>query len=208
MLSHHAYVIPSFLHVAVRLYLVIVNSNCSHNYCLLHIAKTGHLRCCLYNIKMLKSLWCPKLCSFDTQFLLCDSGKTSCDLQSNISVFTGLAEDFCVPAYTDLQHVFMRMSMTNRLRNSRYMPRTRGCMSCLSASLKASPCGTLSKHLLQSIDMPTKSDPSTNADSTASARSIRPQHVSRTCRTVSANLSCHCIVSRILIKASTCTQTS
>ena len=39
---------PSFLHVVVRLYLVIVNSNCSHNYCLLHIAKTGHLRCCLY----------------------------------------------------------------------------------------------------------------------------------------------------------------
>ena len=46
---HHAYVIPSFLHVVVRLYLVIVNSNCSHNNCLLHIAKTGHLRCCLYN---------------------------------------------------------------------------------------------------------------------------------------------------------------
>ena len=44
---HHAYVIPSFLHVVVRLYLVIVNSHCSHNYCLLHIAKTGHLRCCI-----------------------------------------------------------------------------------------------------------------------------------------------------------------
>ena len=39
--SHHAYVISSFLHVVVQLYLVIVNSNCSHNYCLLHIAKTG-----------------------------------------------------------------------------------------------------------------------------------------------------------------------
>ena len=35
------------LEVAVRLYFVIVNSYCSHNYCLLHIAKTGHLRCCL-----------------------------------------------------------------------------------------------------------------------------------------------------------------
>ena len=32
---------PSFLYVVVRLYLVIVNSNCSHNYCLLHIAKNG-----------------------------------------------------------------------------------------------------------------------------------------------------------------------
>ena len=42
---------PSFLlDVVVRLYLVIVNSNCSHNYCLLHIAKTGHLRCGLYTI--------------------------------------------------------------------------------------------------------------------------------------------------------------
>ena len=31
---HHAYVIPSFLlDVVVRLYLVIVNSDCSHNYC-------------------------------------------------------------------------------------------------------------------------------------------------------------------------------
>ena len=41
---HHAYAIPSFLlDVAVRLYIVIVNSNCSHNYCLLHIAKTGPL---------------------------------------------------------------------------------------------------------------------------------------------------------------------
>ena len=48
VLCRHAYVIPSFLHVVVQLYLVIVNSNCSHNYCLLHIAKTGHLRCCLY----------------------------------------------------------------------------------------------------------------------------------------------------------------
>ena len=47
---HHALIIPSFLHVVVRLYLVIVNSNCSHNCCLLHIAKTGHLRCCLYTI--------------------------------------------------------------------------------------------------------------------------------------------------------------
>ena len=46
---HHAYAIPSFLlDVVVRLYLVIVNSNFSHNYCLLHIAKTGHLRCCPY----------------------------------------------------------------------------------------------------------------------------------------------------------------
>ena len=44
MLCHHANVIQSFLHVVVRLYLVIVNSNCSHNYYLLHIAKTGHLR--------------------------------------------------------------------------------------------------------------------------------------------------------------------
>ena len=33
---HHAYVIPSFLlNVVVRLYLVIVNSDCSHNYCML-----------------------------------------------------------------------------------------------------------------------------------------------------------------------------
>ena len=37
---------PSFLlDVVVRLFLVIVNSNCSHNYCVLHIAKTGHLMC-------------------------------------------------------------------------------------------------------------------------------------------------------------------
>ena len=51
---HHAYVMPSFLHVVVRLHLVIVNSNCSHNYCLLHIAKTGHLRCCLYTHRRLQ----------------------------------------------------------------------------------------------------------------------------------------------------------
>ena len=39
---HHAYAIPSFLlEVVVRLYLVIVNSDCSHNYCMLHIAKNG-----------------------------------------------------------------------------------------------------------------------------------------------------------------------
>ena len=36
---HHAFVIPSFLlDVVVRLYLLIVNSDCSHNYCMLHIA--------------------------------------------------------------------------------------------------------------------------------------------------------------------------
>ena len=40
---------PSFLlEVVVRLYLVIVNSDCSHNYCMLHIAITGFLRCCPY----------------------------------------------------------------------------------------------------------------------------------------------------------------
>ena len=51
---HHAYVIPSFiLDVVVRLYLVIVNSDCSHNYCLLHSANTGHLRCCLYIVQAL-----------------------------------------------------------------------------------------------------------------------------------------------------------
>ena len=44
----HAYVIPSFHHVVVRLYLVIVNWHCSHNYCLLHIAEMGHLRCRIY----------------------------------------------------------------------------------------------------------------------------------------------------------------
>ena len=46
---HHDYATPSFLlGVVVRLYFVIVNSNCGHNYCLLHIAKTSHSRCCLY----------------------------------------------------------------------------------------------------------------------------------------------------------------
>ena len=40
---HHAYVTPNFLlDVVVRLYLVIVNSDCGHNYCMLHIAKTDH----------------------------------------------------------------------------------------------------------------------------------------------------------------------
>ena len=38
---HHAYAIPSFLlDAAVRLCPVIVNSDCSHNSCILHIAKT------------------------------------------------------------------------------------------------------------------------------------------------------------------------
>ena len=32
---------------------MIVNFICSHNYCLLHIAKTGHLRCCLYIFRLL-----------------------------------------------------------------------------------------------------------------------------------------------------------
>ena len=45
---------PSFLHVVVRLYLVIVSSNCSHNCCLLNIAKTGHLRRCLYTSRRLQ----------------------------------------------------------------------------------------------------------------------------------------------------------
>ena len=42
---HHAYVIPD---VVVRLCLVIVNSDCSHNSCMLHTAKTGPLMCCPY----------------------------------------------------------------------------------------------------------------------------------------------------------------
>ena len=52
---HHKYVIPSFLlEVVVRLDLVIVNSDCSHNYCLLHMANTGHLRCCPYTHRWLQ----------------------------------------------------------------------------------------------------------------------------------------------------------
>ena len=55
VLFHHAYVIPSFLlDVVVRLYLVIVNSDCSHSYCLLHIAKILHLRCCLFTTRRLQ----------------------------------------------------------------------------------------------------------------------------------------------------------
>ena len=38
------------LDVEVRLCLVIVNSDCSHNSCMLHIPKTGPLRCCPYKI--------------------------------------------------------------------------------------------------------------------------------------------------------------
>ena len=37
----------SFLYVVVRLCPVIVNSICSPNSCIFHIAKTGLLRCCL-----------------------------------------------------------------------------------------------------------------------------------------------------------------
>ena len=53
---HHAYVIPSFLlDVVVRLCLVIVNSDCDHNHCMLHIAKTGPLRCCPYNRELIET---------------------------------------------------------------------------------------------------------------------------------------------------------
>ena len=46
---HHAHAIPSFLlDVVVRLCPVIVNSDCSHNSSIWHIAKTGPLRCCPY----------------------------------------------------------------------------------------------------------------------------------------------------------------
>ena len=52
---HLAYVIPSFLlDVVVRLCLVIVNSDCSHNSCILHIAKTGPLKCCPYTSRRLQ----------------------------------------------------------------------------------------------------------------------------------------------------------
>ena len=56
---HHAYAIPSFLlDVVVRLYLVIVNSDCSHNYCMLRIAKTGLLRCCPCTFR--GAHWCSR----------------------------------------------------------------------------------------------------------------------------------------------------
>ena len=52
---HHAYAIPSFLlDVVVRLCLVIVNSDCSHNYCMLDIATTVHLKCCPYTSSRLQ----------------------------------------------------------------------------------------------------------------------------------------------------------
>ena len=51
---HHVYVIPSFLlDVVVRIYLVIVNSNCSQIVAHFCIAKTGHLRCCLYTFTII-----------------------------------------------------------------------------------------------------------------------------------------------------------
>ena len=46
----HTQFLVFFLMLVVRLYLVIVNSDCSHNYCMLHIAETAHLRCCPYII--------------------------------------------------------------------------------------------------------------------------------------------------------------
>ena len=46
---YHAHAFPCFLlDVVVRLCPVIVNSDCSHNSCILHIAKTGPVRCCPY----------------------------------------------------------------------------------------------------------------------------------------------------------------
>ena len=42
------------LDVVVRLSPVIVNSNCIPNSCIFHIAKTGHLRCCLYTHRRLQ----------------------------------------------------------------------------------------------------------------------------------------------------------
>ena len=52
---HHAYAIPSFLlDLLVRPCLVIVNSDCSHNSCMLHIAKTGPLRCCPYRLQTIR----------------------------------------------------------------------------------------------------------------------------------------------------------
>ena len=39
------------LDVVVRLYPVIVNSNCVPNSCIFHIAKTGFLKCCPYRLR-------------------------------------------------------------------------------------------------------------------------------------------------------------
>ena len=97
-------------------------------------------------------------------------------------------------------------AMTNLLRNSRYMPR-RGCstrefMPCLSARWNAISCGTLFKHLLQSIDMPIKSVPSTSADSTDRAKSIHTSSARLPglypCSALSVHFSCRCIMSRTL----------
>ena len=52
---HHAHAIPStkffLLDVVVRRCPVIINSICIPNSCIVHIVKTGLLRCCLYILR-------------------------------------------------------------------------------------------------------------------------------------------------------------
>ena len=55
---HHADAIPNvefFPSGLVRLYSVIVNFICSQIIAHFYIAKTGHLRCCLYNFRIFRS---------------------------------------------------------------------------------------------------------------------------------------------------------
>ena len=95
--------------------------------------------------------------------------------------------------------------MTNLLRSSRYMSRngcnTRGSRPYFSASWKTMSYGILSKYLSQSIDTSTKSESSTNADSTDSERTI-PTSSARlsglwSYNTVSIHFSRRCMMSRI-----------
>ena len=114
---HHAYVIPSFLHVVVRLCLVIVNSNCSHNYCLLQIAKTGHLRCCIYRKKYQADPGCisVKTTGFNGSLYTRTCGLDSTRILKNCASLCQTSEHKLTPKTFPNKHFYICSSKKKRL---------------------------------------------------------------------------------------------
>ena len=100
---HQAYVIPSFLlDVVVRLYLVIVNSDCSHNYCMLHIAKNGSFEVLsLQAHSVTQSTSLPLSISCIARLCKCKTA-AKCDFKSMFP---------CVQCSVDKTHVLMLSPM-------------------------------------------------------------------------------------------------
>ena len=159
--------------------------------------------------------WCPKLCCFVVQFLLCDSGETSRDFYHNINVFTDLAADTCVVS-VDLWHCSdgpgfhgsgPRVHDKVKQQHAQGQPWTGVCLASQQTSRQFLPelcqniCSSQSTCPPNQIHQPARIPQTARDPSTVLSTNSRPVTMQR-------GVGRQCFMSRILIDPTACTRST